>query len=151
MKRAGDSSIHMLEKGQTRQKRKITIPTYNKHQGSSPRIQTWGGPAKAPLYKRLQKSMFIVTLRSNIRFKVDGYETPATLGKKNICVFQVSRPYLGFCPDPKYFILKREHNLLNVLENGGKCCEKCSFYIKYFDKIKCYADRPYLVFFRAET
>ena len=26
--------------------------------------------------------MFIVTLRSNIRFKVDGYETPVTLGKK---------------------------------------------------------------------
>ena len=24
--------------------------------------------------------------------------------------------------------------------------EKCNFYIKYFDKIKCYADRPYLVF-----
>ena len=25
--------------------------------------------------------MFIVTLRSNIRFQVDGYETPVTLGK----------------------------------------------------------------------
>ena len=24
--------------------------------------------------------------------------------------------------------------------------KKCNFYIKYFDKIKCYADRPYLVF-----
>ena len=127
MKRAWDSSIHRLEKGQTTQKRKITIPTYNKHQGSSPRIITWGGPAKTPLCKRLQKSMFIVTLRSNIRFKVDGYETPVTLGQKYICVFQVSRSYLGFCPDLKYFVVKCEHNLSNMLENGGKCSEKCSF------------------------
>ena len=36
--------------------------------------------------------------------------------------------------------------LSNLLENGGKYIEKCNFYIKYFDKIKCYADRPYLVF-----
>ena len=34
----------------------------------------------------------------------------------------------------------------NMLENGGKCSEKCDFYIKYFDKIKYYADRPYLAF-----
>ena len=25
--------------------------------------------------------------------------------KKNICVFRVSRPYLGFWPDPKHFIV----------------------------------------------
>ena len=36
--------------------------------------------------------------------------------------------------------------LSNLRENGGKCIEKCDFYIKYFDKIKCYADRPYLFF-----
>ena len=36
--------------------------------------------------------------------------------------------------------------LSNLRENGGKCIEKCNFYIKYFDKIKCYSDRPYLVF-----
>ena len=36
--------------------------------------------------------------------------------------------------------------LSNLLENGRKCIEKCNFYIKCFDKIKCYADRPYLVF-----
>ena len=82
MKRAGNSSIHRLEKGQARQKRKITIPTYNKHQGPSPRIRIWGGPAKTPLYKSLQKSMFFVTLRSNIRFKVDGYETPFIFNMK---------------------------------------------------------------------
>ena len=29
---------------------------------------------------------------------------------------------------------------------GGKCIEKCNFYVKYFDKIICYAYRPYLVF-----
>ena len=33
-----------------------------------------------------------------------------------------------------------------LLKNGRICTEKYNFYIKYFDKIKCYADRPYLVF-----
>ena len=28
--------------------------------------------------------------------------------KKNICVFQVSRPYLRFWPDPKHFIALKE-------------------------------------------
>ena len=28
--------------------------------------------------------------------------------KKNICVFQVSRPYLGFWPDPKHFIVLKK-------------------------------------------
>ena len=43
--------------------------------------------------------------------------------------------------------------LSNMLENGRKCYEKCNFYIKYFDKIKCYADWPYLAFseLRPET
>ena len=66
--------------------------------------------------------------------------------KKNMCVFQVSRHYLGFCPDPKHFIVNCEQILSNLLENWGKCIKKCNFYVKYFDKIKCYADRPYLVF-----
>ena len=34
----------------------------------------------------------------------------------------------------------------NLWESGGKCIEKCNFYIKYFNKIKCYANQPYLVF-----
>ena len=29
---------------------------------------------------------------------------------KTTCVFQVSRPYQGFCPDPKHFIVKIEGN-----------------------------------------
>ena len=41
--------------------------------------------------------------------------------------------------------------LSNLGGNGRKCIEKCNFYIKYFDKIKCYVNQPYLVFFRAET
>ena len=38
--------------------------------------------------------------------------------------------------------------LSNLLKNGGKCTEKkkSNFYIKYLDKIKCFANRPYLVF-----
>ena len=68
--------------------------------------------------------------------------------------FRIPRPYIhvGFCPDPKYFIVNYEQNVVKLLKNGGKCIEKCNFYMKYFDKIKCYADRPYLVFFfRAEN
>ena len=61
-------------------------------------------------------------------------------------MFQVSRPYLVFCPDPKIFIVNCEQNVVKLRKNGGKCIEKCNFYTKYFDKIKCYADRPYLVF-----
>ena len=73
--------------------------------------------------------------------------------KKNyMCVFQVSRPYLGDCPDPKHFIGNCEQNVAKFAENERKCIEKCNFYIKYLDKMKCYADRPYLFFFfRAET
>ena len=63
--------------------------------------------------------------------------------KKNLCVFQVFRPYLGFCPDPKHFIVNCEQNVVKFAE---KSIEKCNFCIKYFVKIKCYADRPYLVF-----
>ena len=68
--------------------------------------------------------------------------------KTNICVFQVSRPYLGFWPDPKHFIVNCEQNIVKFDGKWGKYrpMEKCNFYIKYFDKIKCYADRPYLVF-----
>ena len=59
---------------------------------------------------------------------------------------QVSRPYLGFCSGPKHFIVNCEQNAVEFAGKWGKCIEKCNFYIKYFDKIKCYADRPYLDF-----
>ena len=55
---------------------------------------------------------------------------------KKICVFQVSRPYLGFCPDPKHFIVSCKHNIFEYGKNGGKYSEKCNFYIKYFAKKK---------------
>ena len=54
--------------------------------------------------------------------------------------------YLVFCPDPKNLIVNCEQNVVKLRKNGGKFIEKCNFYTKYFDKIKCYADRPYLVF-----
>ena len=51
--------------------------------------------------------------------------------KKKICVFQVSRPYLGFCPDSINILLWIVSKMLsNLLENGEKCIEKCNFYIK---------------------
>ena len=39
--------------------------------------------------------------------------------------------------------------LSNLQINGGKCIEKCNFYIKYFDKMLCWLTIP--IFFRAET
>ena len=43
-----------------------------------------------------------------------------SLGQKNICVFQVSRPYLGFCPDPKHFIVNWEQNVIKFAGKWGK-------------------------------
>ena len=40
--------------------------------------------------------------------------------KKKIYVFQVSRPYLGFCPDPKHFIVNCEQNDLKFAGIWGK-------------------------------
>ena len=74
------------------------------------------------------------------------WKLPQIRQKKKICVLQVSRPYLGFSPDPKHFIVDCEQIVVKFAEKWGKCIEKCNFYIKYFDKIKCYAYRPYLVF-----
>ena len=59
-----------------------------------------------------------------------------TLGQKHTCVFQVSRPYLGFGPAPQHCIVNSEQNIVKYAENGGKCSEKCNIRIKCFDKIK---------------
>ena len=39
--------------------------------------------------------------------------------KKYMCV-QVSRPYLGFCPDPKHFIVNCERNVVKCAGKWGK-------------------------------
>ena len=52
-----------------------------------------------------------------------------------MCVFQVSRPYLGFCHDPKPFIVNVEENIVKYAEKWGKSSEKCNIYIKYFTTI----------------
>ena len=89
----------------------------------------------------------VLTLKCYMKFYMKLVIMYDTLGqKKNVCVFQVSRPYLVFCPDPKHFIVNCEQNVVKLRKKGEKCIEKSNFYIKYFDKIKCYADRPYLVF-----
>ena len=40
--------------------------------------------------------------------------------EKNICVFQVSRPYLDFCSDPKHFIVNCEQNIVKFAGKWGK-------------------------------
>ena len=46
--------------------------------------------------------------------------------KKNICVFQVSRPYLGFWPDPKHFIvLKKKKNIYIYKKKKKKKKMRC--------------------------
>ena len=52
----------------------------------------------------------------------------------------------GYPPYPNHFIVNFEENTVKNAEKSGKYSEKCNIYIKYFCKIKCYADRPYLVF-----
>ena len=40
--------------------------------------------------------------------------------KKIICVFLVSRPYLGFCSDPKHFIVNCKQNIVKFDEKWKK-------------------------------
>ena len=51
-----------------------------------------------------------------------------------------------FAPTLNILLWRVRKTLSNLLKNGGKCIEKYNFFVKYFDKIQCYADRPYLVF-----
>ena len=92
------------------------------------------------LRERTRPSLRFTIIRNVYMFRISKLQADI---RPLICVFQVSRPYLGFCSDPKYFIVNCEQNVVKFV---GKCIEKCNFYVKYFDKIKCYADRPYLVF-----
>ena len=99
-------------------------------------------------FKQLCTQVFMQEICGNVFWGIDkkiffSFQNSLRPKKKNICVFQVSRPYLGFCPDPKHSIVNCEQNVVKFAE---KCIEKCNFYIKYFDKIKCNVDRPYLVF-----
>ena len=57
-----------------------------------------------------------------------------------------SWPYLGFCPILNILLWILRTIQSEMLQNQGKYSEKCNNYIKYFCKIKCHADRPYLVF-----
>ena len=66
--------------------------------------------------------------------------------KKKICVFQVSRPYLGFCPNPKDFIVNSEENIVKCAEKGGEGAGGGGG-----DVVKKAISIPYLFFFRAET
>ena len=71
--------------------------------------------------------------------------------KKNIYVFQVSRPYLGFCPDPKHFIVNCEQNVVKFAWKWGKIYGKMQLLYKIFwqNKMLCRPTIP--IFFRAET
>ena len=71
--------------------------------------------------------------------------------QKNICVFQVSRTYLGFCPDPKHFIVNCEQNVVKSAEKWGKMYWKMQFLYKIFwqNKMLCLPTIP--SFFSAET
>ena len=42
------------------------------------------------------------------------------LKPKQLYVFQVSRPYLGFCSDPKHFIVNFEENVVKCAEKWGE-------------------------------
>ena len=79
------------------------------------------------------------------------YEFVIRQKKRNICVFQVSRPYLGFCPDPKHFIVNWEQNVVKFAGKWGKIYWKMQFLYKIFwqNKMLCRPTIP--IFFGAET
>ena len=71
--------------------------------------------------------------------------------KKYIYVFQVSRPYLGFCPDPKHFIVNCEQNVVKFAGKWGKIYGKMQFLSKIFWQNKMLYRPTIHSFFRAET
>ena len=56
-----------------------------------------------------------------------------------MCVFQVSRPYLGFYPDPKHFIVNCKQNVVKFAGKRGKMNWKMRFLCKIFwqNKMLC--------------
>ena len=64
--------------------------------------------------------------------------------KKYICVFRVSRPYLGFCHDPKHFIVNCEQNVVKSANKWGKMYWKMQFLYKIFwqNKMLCWPTIP---------
>ena len=71
--------------------------------------------------------------------------------KKNICVFQVSRPYLGFCPDSKHFIVNCEQNVVKFAGKWGKMYRKMQFLYKICRQNKMLCRPTIPSFFRTET
>ena len=51
---------------------------------------------------------------------------------KKMCVFQISQPYLGFCSDPKHFIVKYEQNIVRYAEKKVENVVKNEFLYKIF-------------------
>ena len=68
-----------------------------------------------------------------------------------ICMFQVSRPYLGFWPDPKNFIVNCEQNVVRFAGKWGKIYWKMQFLYKIFwqNEMLCRPTIP--SFIRSET
>ena len=61
--------------------------------------------------------------------------------KKNICVFQVSRPYLGFWPDPKHFIVLKKNCIQNKKKKKKKEKRKMLCVHKTYGSILFLRDR----------
>ena len=83
-----------------------------------------------------------------------GFE-PATpwseVGSANRSATRTLQPYLGFCSDPKYFIVNCKQNVVKSAGKWGKKYWKMQFLYKIFwqNKILCRPTIP--SFFRAET
>ena len=71
--------------------------------------------------------------------------------KKYICVFQVSRPYLGFCPDPKDFFVNCVQNVVKFTKKCRKMYWKMQFLYKIFQQNKMLCRPTIPSFFIAET
>ena len=76
-----------------------------------------------------QRNIYVVGLRFALATPGRSHVTNLR-PKQNICVFQVSRPYLGFCPDLKHFIVDYEQNVVKFAKKWREMYWKMQFLFK---------------------
>ena len=70
---------------------------------------------------------------------------------KYMCVFQGSQPHIGFCPNPKHFIVNCEQNVVKFAEKWGEKYWKIKFLYEIFQQNKMLWRSTIPSFFEAET
>ena len=90
-----------------------------------------------------------ITARLQALERFWGYtNSPETLvfRPRNMFLFQVSWPYLGFCPNPKHFVVQYEQNLVKYGENFVKYGSKP---LASFNTARLYSQWKRIMFYSA--